>query len=108
MLDQAEVIGLDEASIARLAADLNDDADDGEGVFELNVPAVTAFLQVGSQWRTAIEPTQFGFRTRWVGLDYQAVLAALGALGVAVTPELFGDLQVMENAAVHALNGWSE
>jgi hypothetical protein len=71
------------------------------GVFPVNVPVVTAFLFVASQWRVASR----GRRPFYVGLDYAAARAALDARRIAVTPELWDGLTVMEMAARDALNG---
>lgn len=39
------------------------------------------------------------------GLDYQGARAGLELAGIAVTPALWGELRVIEAAAVAALNG---
>lgn len=105
MLSDARLSGMDAGSMAALAEDLRETG----GVFETNVPAVLAFVQVTTQWRTAIEPIGMGlFRTRWIGLDYQGVKVALDTRGVEITADLFWRLQAMEQAAIAALNGWSK
>ena len=41
----------------------------------------------------------------WIGLDYAAVAAGLGAASIEMTPGLWADLKTMERAARDALNG---
>lgn len=58
-----------------------------------------------TQWRTAQVPIGLGASTiHWLGLDYAAVRTALDALAIAVTPELWRALQIMEGEARAALN----
>jgi hypothetical protein len=95
---------MDLASLARLAEQLG--GDDG-AVFEINAPTVRAFLWVATQWRTALEPHGFSIRTRWIGLDYQGASIAFTAAGIALDAELLWRLQVMEDAAVAAMNARS-
>jgi len=96
--------GFDEEAIAGLLEELGVAAVDF-AVWAVNVPAVNAFLAVASQWRTALEPVEGGFRTYWVGLDYAGAGVALDKLEIAVTPRIWADLSVMELAARAALNG---
>nr|WP_255417512.1 DUF1799 domain-containing protein [Maritimibacter sp. 55A14] len=72
-----------------------------DGVWPENVTPVCAFLVSTTQWRTA----QLEGRIVCLGLDYAGVRAGLEGAGVEITPELWGDLQVMEAAAVAALRG---
>lgn len=57
---------------------------------------VDLFQSLGSQWRTA------GMTGVRIGLDYAAVPPVAAMMGIAVTPELFQDLRVMEAAALAA------
>ncbi|ODR93682.1 hypothetical protein AUC70_11705 [Methyloceanibacter stevinii] len=57
-------------------------------------------MVVASQWRAVAGYGGLLF----VGLDYQGVCAGLDAAGIELTPDLFAALQVMEGAAVEALN----
>ena len=62
-------------------------------------PTVMAWLAVQTQWRIA--PSG-----RAIGLDYSAVDVALRRLGIEdADGELFAGLQVMEVAALRALQG---
>lgn len=71
-----------------------------------NVGFVSAFLAGQSQWRTGqVGGGLGGVRILWVGLDYVAVRASLDALEIAVTPELWSALQIMEAEARLAMNG---
>lgn len=92
---------MDPASLDRLREQLGDD---DAGVLEINAPAVRAFLWIATQWRTAIEPSGFSVRTRWIGLDYQGAAIALTAAGITLDAELMWRLQVMEDAAAAAMN----
>ncbi|MFH0299825.1 DUF1799 domain-containing protein [Bradyrhizobium sp. 31Argb] len=94
--------------MAELIEALRDPADveDGnEGVWPEHVAIVQAFLAVCTQWRTA--PAGGGFAPMmpiWIGLDYSAVRVGLEAEGIAITPELWRGLRVMEDEATDALN----
>jgi hypothetical protein len=71
------------------------------GVWPENRQAVEAFLACQTQWRVLA-----GFKqVLFIGLDYAGARAALDALAIAITPDLWRDLQIMEAAAAHALNG---
>lgn len=70
------------------------------GVWAENVPAVTAFLAVATQWRVAAGAT--GLLV--TGLDYGGARAGIEALGIAITPRLWGDLQVIEAGALAEMN----
>lgn len=61
--------------------------------------ALNAFLAVSTQWRV----TGPGDGTlRRTGLDYQGVRAGLEMAGVAMTPALWSDLQLIEAGALQA------
>jgi Phage related hypothetical protein (DUF1799) len=122
--------GMDAVSLAALRETLGEMADaidavnlgDGgrpclvgyDGVWPDNMPVVEAFLAVATQWRTAVRggggaASPFGgsiapLLTLFIGLDYASALASLDALGIAVTPDLWRDLQTMEFAALCRLN----
>jgi len=57
---------------------------------------VQLFLALSTQWR--VHPMA-GAR---LGLEYGAVRQTADMLGIAVTPDLFDDLRVMEGAALAA------
>lgn len=58
--------------------------------------AASLFLSLGSQWRL------HAFSGTRLGLDYVAVPATAAMLGITLTPAIFGDLRVMEDAALAA------
>jgi len=110
---------MDAAALADLQATLQAmDAralpEDGDGVWPENWDIVCAFLEVASQWRvTAVGGGGFAgmggaaiapVMPMFIGLDYSAVRVGLDALGIAVTPDLWRGLLIMENAACAALN----
>jgi hypothetical protein len=71
------------------------------GLWESNVPAVTAFLCIDSQFRMT------GLASGGVlvsGLDYSGARAGLALAGIAVTPDLWADIQVIEAGAVGEMN----
>ena len=91
---------MDEASLAALRAALGDEALEGP-LLPVNVPVVSAFLAIGTQWRTA----SLGMGGLvWIGLDYAGARAALDALQIPVTSWLWKGLVIMEQAAKAALN----
>lgn len=75
-----------------------------DGVFAEHVPIVDAFLAVCSQWRTAAASTMAGARLVYLGLDYAGARAGLALAGIEATPDLWAGVQIMEAAAVAALN----
>jgi hypothetical protein len=120
-MEDARRSGMDPQSLANLRETLDapsspaaDDEFGFEGVWPANVAIVEAFLAVSTQFRVTsiggggfagmggalIEPV----KPLAMGLDYSAVRVCLDALGVAVTPDLWRGLQVMEVAACAALN----
>ncbi|MEX2480195.1 MAG: DUF1799 domain-containing protein [Gammaproteobacteria bacterium] len=77
----------------------------GSGVWPQNAETVAAFLWISSQWRTqSLGGGMTPARLTFIGLDYAGVRAGLDAAGIAVTRELWLGLQVMEAAALEALN----
>lgn len=71
------------------------------GVWSINVQAVTAFLNIDSQFRmTALA----GGGVLVNGLDYQGARAGLEMAGVTITPDLWGDIQLVEAGAVGEMN----
>lgn len=66
-------------------------------VWPENWAALQAFLSVQSQWAVGMSgPT---------GLDYVRVKAGLEMAGVAITPELFAQLRLLERGALDAMSG---
>lgn len=86
------------------AAPALDDAlvEDGALVLPAELePSVKGFTAAATQWRWV----SFGFaKPLRVGLDYAGLRAALALEGIAETPELFGDIRIMEAAALAALS----
>ncbi|WP_425099133.1 DUF1799 domain-containing protein [Tropicibacter sp. S64] len=76
--------------------------DEQDGLWAEHIPAVEAYLAIGSQWRTL---PQFGAPPRWLGLDYTAAEAGLRLAGFAMTPELWAEVRLIEQGAKAALNG---
>ncbi|MFN7003750.1 MAG: DUF1799 domain-containing protein [Roseinatronobacter sp.] len=87
--------GLSDDLCAALSQTLGDD----NAVWRENVRSVLAFLSVSSQWRYA----SGNAGAVAMGLDYAGVRAGLKGFGAKVTPKLWGDLQVMEIAALTAM-----
>lgn len=65
-------------------------------VYQENWQTVLLFLQVQSQWRMGMNGP--------VGLDYSAVQLICSINKQALTPELMEGLQIMEMAALAAMN----
>jgi hypothetical protein len=105
-VQDARRFGMDEEQISEIRAALGRSIGMAfRGVWPVNIPAVAAFCAAGSQWRTTLIVAGGAIVTRFLGLDYAGLRVALDALGIAVTPDLFAGLQVMEGAARNALNG---
>jgi hypothetical protein len=60
-----------------------------------------AFLALCSQWRVAAGPNG----TRPLALDYAAAPAAFDLAGLEVSPETWGQMRIIEQGALAALNG---
>ncbi|MEX0841714.1 MAG: DUF1799 domain-containing protein [Xanthobacteraceae bacterium] len=102
----ARRFGLPQDQIDALARSLAAGAEDDCAVWPENAEAVRAFLAVDSQWRvTAVGGGLAPARPYFVGLDYAAARAGIAAAGIAITPELWAGLRVMEGEALKALNG---
>ena len=96
------VLGAPPEAIEEWQAQLNDQ--DAENVVTLPADcrqAVHAFIAVSTQWKRLL----VGDRLLATGLDYSGVREALRFLRIRTSPELFADLQLMENTA---LDAWSE
>lgn len=72
--------------------------DQSTAVWPDAAPALDAFLAVAGQWRV----TPSG---RVIGLDYAAVRAGLELAGIELTPEVWSDVQHIEQGALVGLNG---
>ncbi|MCK9994509.1 MAG: hypothetical protein Dbin4_03029 [Alphaproteobacteria bacterium] len=53
------------------------------------------FTRIQTQWRVGMSGA--------TGLDYHGVGAAIQMMGKTMTPELFSDIQLMERAALQAM-----
>lgn len=62
---------------------------------------MSAFVAVQTQWRTRVMPTG---RVIYCGLDYAGVAAGLALAGIALTPDQWDELQLVERAAMRELN----
>lgn len=74
--------------------------EDETGVWPENEAALRAFLAVDSQLRWMA----IGEGAMALGLDYAGARAGIRLAGLKVTPDLWSDVQVIEAAAVAALN----
>ena len=72
-----------------------------EGVWPENTEALDAFLAVTTQWRVV---GSAGGPLVTIGLDYQGVKAGLDLAGIAPSPELWADVQMIEAGALSVLN----
>jgi len=79
-------------------------ADAGTGVWPQHVAIVTAFLAAASQWRTTLAPAGDGLKVLWLGLDYAGARAGIEAAGLALDPDIWTGIRIMEAAARDALN----
>jgi hypothetical protein len=108
VLKEAAELGLSEADVAELHASISDRraavSDEHQGIWSDNAAAVDAFLAVDTQWRMIPVFTNKGVFMCAAGLDYAGVRAGLAAAGIALTPEQWNDLRVIEGEAVAALN----
>lgn len=78
-------------------------------VWEENWQAVTIFMAVQTQWRTAALGGLAGGLI-FMGLDYAAALAVIDLYGIIGDDRkrVFDDLRIMEDAAMAVLNGSGE
>lgn len=93
LADDCALFGVDPALFA--------ETDDDDGLWPENAPALEAFLAVTTQWRvvaTAKGPLFFA------GIDYQGARAGFDLAGIAMTPEVWADVQMIEAGAWGALN----
>lgn len=74
---------------------------DHEALWARHLPAFAAFLLCQTQWRVAVGMGA----SRYIGLDYSGCDVALRGAGVQLTPAQWADFQVIERAAMAALNG---
>jgi Phage related hypothetical protein (DUF1799) len=72
----------------------------GDGIWPDNVEIVEAFLAAASQWRAV--GTNVGLI--FLGLDYAAARVGIELAGIAVTPELWAGVRLMEAEARYTLN----
>lgn len=97
--------GLPAPAVAAIAAQLASPTEADEGLWLENVAAVDAFLACDTQWRTAavaggLAPGRIVF----IGLDYAGARAGIEAAGIALTPEIWEGVRIMEAEARDALN----
>ena len=72
-----------------------------EGIWSENEAAYNAFLHVSGQWRAA--PRGMG-GIYWIGLDYTAAKHGFDLAGLAISPETWMDLRLIEHGAREELN----
>lgn len=87
---------------AELIADLTV-KEPGFPVWPHNMSIVIAFLAVSTQWHLVALGTGGVY---WQGLDYARVTAGLDRAGIALTPEQWSGLRLMERAAAAERNGY--
>lgn len=74
--------------------------DEDEGLWDVHLPAFTAFLAVCHQWRVVA-----GQGAPWfMGLDYTAVRAGFDLAGLTVAPALWDEVRQIEAGAMQVLN----
>ncbi len=88
-----------DARVLGLVLEGFDEEDEDDGIWPENEAALTAFLRVQTQWRW-ISPGDG--RSHRVGLDYPGVKEALRWAKIKVTPDLFGELQLIEVGVINA------
>lgn len=93
MAEQARGLGLPPEALAAMERTAARGAPEHIGVWPENWGAVRVFLAMGTQWRRA------GMGGVPVGLDYAALPAIAGALGVPADADLLARLRVMEAEA---------
>lgn len=71
-------------------------------VWPRNWIIVRAFLATASQWRTIVLPSG---AVHYQGLDYASVRVGLDMADIALTPEHWAGLRLMERTAAAAMNG---
>lgn len=108
MIEDAQRFELDAESMANLVEALRASVDgdqDNDGIWPEHVEIVRAFLTVCTQWRTVSAGGGMApMMPLWIGLDYAAARVGLDAEGIAITPELWRGLRVMEDEARNELN----
>ncbi|ETR79294.1 hypothetical protein X566_01540 [Afipia sp. P52-10] len=105
VLDAAQGFQMDARSIVKLHAALDASPDKAYEVWQCNWPVLEAFLAVSSQWRVvSVGGGMSPALPVYIGLDYAAALAGLGAAGIDITPDLWSGVRTMEAAACAALN----
>ncbi len=71
-----------------------------DGVWPDNVEAMQAFLAISSQWRICGHPAGIYV----VGLDYAAARSGFELADIEVGPQVWADLQLIEQGAKCAMN----
>ena len=105
MVRDARAFRLPEDAIAGIAGAISQREPSFDGLWPENVAIVAAFLAAATQWRVAstgggMVPAQL----RVIGFDYAGARVGIEAAGIAITPELWAGLRVMEAEAVRVLN----
>lgn len=93
-------MGASDEVIATLEKSGDDDAFE---IWSENWEVAEAFLCVSTQWRAIARGMEGA--VYYQGLDYAGVGAGLAGAGVAVSPDIWAGLRVMEAAARNMLNG---
>jgi hypothetical protein len=80
-----------------------DDDEEAIGVWRINWQSWMAFLRCETQWRAVAMAVGEGSRLIWLGIDYQSARPVYERRNRAAQQKLFGDIQVMEHAALEAM-----
>jgi hypothetical protein len=106
VLEDMRRFGFDETEIAKARAELSPQVVDP--IFQIhpdNVAAVKMLIAASTQWRTVpLSTMQKAIFVR-TGLDYAAVEVTGRMTGLALTPDDFGRLRVLEAGC---LDAWAE
>jgi hypothetical protein len=79
---------------------VTEQADETFEVWDMNWPAVEAFLALQTQWRTVAMSTLERARVVRLGLDYAAIPPVMDLLKVKKRKRVFEQLMVLESAAL--------
>lgn len=83
---------------------LSDGAVAEDGLWEAHLPAWQAWCAISGQWRTVVLTSEAGAKVIWLGIDYAAARAGLDLAGIAVTPDCWSEVRVIEEGAIEELN----
>lgn len=88
--------------MSELADRLRQSRPQGFAVWPENMAIVDAWMIVNTQWNALSLPNG---QVLWLGLRYGDVKVSLGEAHIALTPEQWSRLRLMERVAAATLNG---